>query len=103
MLLGGGIKVIRNRISYRTRLFNVMGKVKDREPDYWDSFPPEMRKLVETIRRRGSDALDDMQRMLVVQIFRTAAMTREPRVIFIRNKIQEAHLEYCFRLPAVFR
>ena len=76
----------------------MSSKTKDREPDYWDSFPPEMRKLVETIRQKGSDALDDMQRMLVVQIFRTAAMTREPRVIFIRNKIQEAHLEYCFRL-----
>ena len=75
-----------------------MAKVKDREPD-WDSFPPEMRRLVETIRQRGSDALDEMQRLLVVQIFRTAAMTAEPRVNFVRQKIQEAHLDYCFRLP----
>jgi len=76
-----------------------MAKLKEREPE-WDSFPPEMRRLVETIRKHGSDALDEMQRMLVVQIFRTAAMTCEPRVIFIRQKIQEAHLDYCFRLPA---
>ena len=75
-----------------------MPKLKEREPN-WDSFPPEMRRLVETIRQRGSDALDEMQRLLVVQIFRAAAMTAEPRVNFIRQKIQEAHLDYCFRLP----
>jgi hypothetical protein len=76
-----------------------MPKLKEREPD-WDSFPPEMRRLVETIRQKGSDALDEMQRILVVQVFRTAAMTAEPRVNFVRQKIQEAHLDYCFRLPA---
>jgi hypothetical protein len=75
-----------------------MAKLKDKEPD-WGSFPSEMRRLVETIRQRGSDALDEMQRLLVVQIFRMAAMTAEPRVNFIRQKIQEAHLDYCFRLP----
>jgi hypothetical protein len=46
-----------------------MTKTKEREPD-WGSFPPEMRRLVETIRQKGSDALDEMQRLLVVQIFR---------------------------------
>ena len=76
-----------------------MAKVKDREPS-WDSFPPEMRRLVETIKKHGSDALDEMQRILVVQIFRAAAMTNDPRVFFVRQKIQEAHLDYCFRLPA---
>jgi hypothetical protein len=75
-----------------------MTKTLNREPD-WDSFPPEMRRLVETIRQKGSDALDEMQRILVVQVFRTAAMTAEPRVNFVRQKIQEAHLDYCFRLP----
>ena len=75
-----------------------MSKLKEREPD-WGSFPPEMRRLVETIRQRGGDALDEMQRLLVVQIFRTAAMTAEPRVNFVKQKIQEAHLDYCFRLP----
>lgn len=79
-----------------------MAITKDRESE-WGSFPPEMRKLVEKIRRYGSDSLDEMQRMLIVQIFRTAAMTNEPRVIFIRQKIQEAHLEYCFKLPVVKR
>jgi hypothetical protein len=75
-----------------------MAKTKDREPN-WDSFPPEMRRLVETIRQHGSDTLDEMQRLLVVQIFRNAAMTAEPRINFVKNKIQEAHLDYCFRLP----
>jgi hypothetical protein len=79
-----------------------MAKTKEREPD-WDSFPPEMRRLVETIRQKGSDALDEMQRILVVQIFRHAAMTAEPKVNFIKNKIQEAHLDYCFRMPAYSR
>ena len=79
-----------------------MTKTKEREPN-WDSFPPEMRLLVEIIRQRGSDALDEMQRILVVQIFRAAAMTAEPRVNFIRQKIQEAHLDYCFRMPAYSR
>ena len=76
-----------------------MAKVMDREPE-WGSFPPEMRRLVETIRQRGSDALDEMQRLLVVQIFRTSAMTVDPRVEFVKKRIQEAHLDYCFRLPA---
>jgi hypothetical protein len=76
-----------------------MTKTKNREPD-WGSFPPELRRLVETIRQKGSDELDEMQRILVVQIFRAAAMTAEPRVNFIRQKIQEAHLDYCFRMPA---
>jgi hypothetical protein len=75
-----------------------MPKLKEREPD-WGSFPPEMRRLVETIRQRGGDALDEMQRLLVVQIFRTSAMTRDPRVEFVKKRIQEAHLDYCFRLP----
>lgn len=73
-----------------------------KEPD-WGSYPPELKRLIEQIRQHGSDSLNDMQRMLVVQIFRTAAMTTEPRVVHIRNKIQEAHLEYCFRLPALRR
>jgi hypothetical protein len=75
-----------------------MPKLKEREPD-WGSFPPEMRRLVETIRQKGGDALDEMQRLLVVQIFRTSAMTRDPRVEFVKKRIQEAHLDYCFRLP----
>lgn len=75
---------------------------KDREPE-WGSFPPEMRKLIEQIRNAGSNSLDEMQRILVTQIFRTAALTTDKRVLFVRNKIQEAHLDYCFRLPSIRR
>jgi hypothetical protein len=75
---------------------------RDREPN-WDSFQPEMRRLVEQIRQHGSDSLTEMQRMLVVEIFRAATMTTEPRVVWVRKKIQEAHLDYCFRLPALKR
>lgn len=77
----------------------MSSSTKERDPD-WDSYPPELKRVIDTIKNYGSDALDEMQRMLVVQIFRVAAMTTEPRVVHIRNKIQEAHLEYCFRLPA---
>ena len=73
---------------------------RDREPE-WGSFPPELRRLIEQIRQHGSDSLTEIQQLTVVQIFKTAAMTTEPRVIWVRNKIQEAHLEYCFRLPAM--
>ena len=75
---------------------------RDREPN-WDSFQPEMRRMVEQIRQHGSDSLTEMQRMLVVEIFRAAAMTTEPKVVWVRKKIQEAHLDYCFRLPALKR
>lgn len=75
---------------------------KDREPDFGE-FPPEIKRLIIQIKDHGSDTLDEMQRMLVVQIFRTAAMTTEPRIIWVRNKIQEAHVEYCFRLPSAIR
>jgi hypothetical protein len=75
---------------------------KERDPD-WDSYPSELKRVIDTIKNYGSDSLDEMQRMLVVQIFRVAAMTTEPRVVHIRNKIQEAHLEYCFKLPTLRR
>ena len=75
---------------------------KNREPE-WGSFPPEMRKLIEQIRSAGSNSLDEMKRILVTQIFRTAALTTDKRVLFVRNKIQEAHLDYCFRLPSIRR
>ena len=75
---------------------------KDREPS-WDSFQPEMRRLIEQIKQKGSDSLNEMQRMLIVEVFRAATMTTDPRVIWVKNKIQEAHLDYCFKLPAMKR
>ena len=80
----------------------MSSSTKERDPD-WDSYPPELKRVIDTIKNYGSDSLDEMQRMLVVQIFRVAAMTDEKRIIHIRNKIQEAHLEYCFKLPTIYR
>jgi hypothetical protein len=77
-----------------------MPALQEREPE-WDSFPPEMHKLIEQIRNHGSNSLVEMQKILVSQIFRTAAISTDKRVLFVRNKIQEAHLDYCFRLPAM--
>ena len=76
-----------------------MPALMEREPE-WGSFPPEMRNLIEQIRSAGSNSLDEMQKILVSQIFRTAAISTDKRVLFVRNKIQEAHLDYCFRLPS---
>ena len=75
-----------------------MPALKDREPS-WDSFPPEMKHMIEQIRQKGSDSLTEMQRMLIVEVFRAATMTTDPRVVWVKNRIQEAHLDYCFRLP----
>ena len=77
-----------------------MPALQEREPE-WDSFPPELRMLIEQIRNHGSNSLDEMQKILVSQVFRTAAVSTDKRVLFVRNKIQEAHLDYCFRLPAI--
>ena len=77
-----------------------MPALQDKEPS-WDSFPPEMRKLIEQIRKHGSNSLDEMQRILVSQVFRTAAVSTDKRILFVRNKIQEAHLDYCFKLPSI--
>ena len=79
-----------------------MPALQEREPE-WGSFPPELRMLIEQIRNHGSNSLDEMQRILVSQVFRTAAVSTDKRVLFVRNKIQEAHLDYCFRLPATYR
>jgi hypothetical protein len=51
----------------------------------------------------GLIVLVKCRRILVSQVFRTAAVSTDKRVLFVRNKIQEAHLDYCFRLPATYR
>ena len=79
-----------------------MPALQEREPE-WDSFSPEMRKLMEQIRKHGTNSLNEMQKILISQVFRTAAVSTDKRVLFVRNKIQEAHLDYCFRLPSIYR
>lgn len=69
---------------------------KERDPN--DNFPPEIGRIIEKIKRRGSQSLSDGERVMVVQIFRTATMTNDKRLIDVKDAIQKAHLEYCFRM-----
>lgn len=69
---------------------------KERDPN--GNFPPEIGRIIERIKRRGSQSLSDGDRVMVVQIFRTAAVTGDKRLVEVRNAIQRAHLEYCFRM-----
>jgi len=55
--------------------------------------------ILEKIRRGGSNALSPNERVLIVELFRAAAITRDTRVLRLRDEIQTAHLEFCFRLP----
>jgi hypothetical protein len=59
----------------------------------------QFRAVLEKIRRGGSDALTNQERILVTELFRTAAITQDPRVLKLRDEISAAHLEFCFRLP----
>lgn len=54
--------------------------------------------ILEKIRRGGSNALSNQERVAVVQIFRVSAVTDDKTVIKLRDEISAAHLEYCFRL-----
>jgi hypothetical protein len=55
--------------------------------------------ILEKIRRGGSDALSQQERLIVVELFRAAAITKDPRCLKLRDEVSAAHLEYCFRLP----
>jgi hypothetical protein len=55
--------------------------------------------ILEKIKRGGSDALSAQERLAVVEIFRCSTMTKDPRLVRLRDEISAAHLEYCFRLP----
>jgi hypothetical protein len=54
--------------------------------------------ILEKIRRGGSRALSEQERVAVVEIFRASAITNDKRVTKLRDEISTAHLEYCFRL-----
>lgn len=55
--------------------------------------------ILEKLRRGGSPALSESERLIVVELFRAAAITQDPRVLKLRDEISAAHLEFCFRLP----
>jgi hypothetical protein len=76
-----------------------MPVTKDRQPPD-NNLPPELRRLVAKILASGTSQLSDEEQLMIAQVFRTAAMTQEKRLIDVRDAISQAHLEYCFRLPA---
>jgi hypothetical protein len=72
-----------------------------RRPSDDDRFkrPIQFGAILEKIKRGGSNALSNNERVLIVEIFRACAMTNDPRVTKLRDEISMAHLEFCFRLP----
>lgn len=60
--------------------------------------PPQIGKIIEKIKRSGSDALTSMERTMVVEIFRQAAITNNKQLLMVKHDIQRAHLAYCWRL-----
>jgi hypothetical protein len=75
----------------------------DRRPHGDDSNDPkriQFGAILEKIRRGGSHALSNAERVAVVEICRCATLTRDKRVLRLRDEISAAHLEFCFRLPA---
>lgn len=75
-----------------------MSAVKEKPNDDNNRFPPLFGRIIEKIKRRGSESLTDEERIMVVQIFRMAAITNQKPVVDARNAIQQAHLEYCWRM-----
>jgi hypothetical protein len=61
-------------------------------------YPPELGRIIEKIKRRGSNALTEAERVMVVQIFRGAAITNDKRIQEAKHAIQKAHLYYCWRM-----
>lgn len=61
-------------------------------------YPPEVGRIIEKIKRRGSDSLTPMERTMVVEIFRQAAITGRKELCRIKHDIQRAHLAYCWRM-----
>jgi hypothetical protein len=76
-----------------------MPALKDRQPPD-NNLPPELRRLVNKIKASGSNQLTEEEKLMIVQVFRTTTMTQDKRLIGVRDAISQAHLEYCFRLPA---
>ena len=73
----------------------------DRRPSEDESDPRRIQfgAILEKLRRGGSQALNNNERVLVVELFRAASITSDKRVTKLRDEISAAHLEYCFRLP----
>ena len=77
-------------------MFDQMPATKERPGG--SNYPPEIGRIIEKIKRRGSESLTDVERLMVVQIFRVSAMTRDKRLVEVREAIQKAHLTYCWKM-----
>jgi hypothetical protein len=77
----------------------MSSQTKERDPN--SNHPPEIGRIIEKIKRSGSNALNDNERMIVVQIFRTEAMNGDKRLAEIRRAIQNAHLAFCFKMEGI--
>jgi hypothetical protein len=78
-----------------------MPSTLERRPSPGDNDPRRIQfgAILEKIRRGGSPALNEGERIFIVEIFRACAMTNDPRARKLRDEISAAHLEFCFRLP----
>jgi hypothetical protein len=56
--------------------------------------------IIEKLKRRGSDGLSDAEKLFVVEVFRAAVITKDPRLRKVRDDLSSAHLEFCFKLPS---
>jgi hypothetical protein len=68
-----------------------------------DDFDPkriQFGAILEKIKRGGSPALSQSERIAIAEIFRCATLTQDPRVLKLRDEISAAHLEFCFRMPS---
>lgn len=80
-----------------------MPSTLSRRPSSGDNFDPrklQFGSILEKIRRGGSHALSNQERVLVVELFRAAAISGDRRLLKLRDELSAAHLEYCFRLPS---
>lgn len=59
--------------------------------------PLELGAVIEKIKRGGSAALNQKEKMFVHEIFRRAS-DNSPQFKRARDDISVAHLEYCFRM-----
>jgi len=75
-----------------------MPATQERPNDDSNRFIPQFGAIIENIKRRGSESLTDTERVMVVQIFRMAAIIQRKDLIEAKHAIQQAHLEYCWRM-----
>lgn len=50
------------------------------------------------IRNYGSESLNHAERLFIVEVFRAAAFSTRPEIKQVKEMIQKAHLEYCWRM-----